>query len=75
MDKLLQLTDIITKLDSVKHNYKAIEVTNIQTNEITKYSSVGSASEALGISSASISTCLSRKRTTPYRNIYLFKLI
>lgn len=66
---------IITKLDSVKHNYKAIEVTNIQTNEVTKYSSVGSASEALGISSPSISTYLSRKRTTPYRDIFLFKLI
>jgi predicted transcriptional regulator len=65
----------ITKLDSVKHNGKAIEVTNIHTNEVTKYSSVSSASEALGISQASISTYLSRKRTTPYRDIYLFKLI
>lgn len=65
----------ITKLDSVKHNNKAIEVTNVHTNEVTKYSSVSSASEALGISQASISTYLSRKRTTPYRDIYLFKKI
>jgi predicted transcriptional regulator len=65
----------ITKLDSVKPGGKAIEVTNIHTNEVTKYSSVSSASEALGISQASISTYLSRKRTTPYRDIYLFKLI
>jgi predicted transcriptional regulator len=65
----------ITKLDSVKRNCKAIEVTNIHTNEVTKYSSVSSASEALGISSVSISTYLSRKRITPYKNIYLFKLI
>lgn len=65
----------ITKLDSVKYNGKAIEVTNIHTNEVTKYSSVSSASEALDISQASISTYLSRKRTTPYKEIYLFKKI
>lgn len=66
---------IITKLDSVERNGKAIEVTNIRTKEVTKYSSVSSAGLALGISSASISTYLSRKRTTPFRDIYLFKLI
>jgi predicted transcriptional regulator len=66
---------VITKLDLVKRNCKAIEVTNTHTNEVTKYSSVGLASEALGISSASISTYLSRKRTTPFRDIYIFKLI
>lgn len=66
---------IITKIDLVKRNCKAIEVTNIHTNEVTSYSSVSSASEALGISSASISTYLSRKRTSPFKGIYLFKLI
>lgn len=66
---------IITKLDSVERAGKAIEVTHIHTNEVTKYSSVSSASEALGISQSSISTYLSRKRTTPFRGIYLFKLI
>lgn len=65
----------ITKLDLVKCNCKAIEVTNINTNEATKYFTLSSASEALGISSASISTYLSRKRTTPYRDLYLFKYI
>ena len=65
----------ITKLDLVKCNSKAIEVTNINTNEVTKYFSLSSASEALGISSASISTYLRRKRTTPFRDIYLFKYI
>jgi len=65
----------ITKVDSVKPRGKAIEVTNIHTNEVTQYSSVSSASKALSISQASISTYLSRKRTTPYRDVYLFKLI
>lgn len=63
---------IISKLDSVKHECKAIEVTNVHTNEVTKYPSISSASEALGISQASISYL--RKRTTPFRGIYLFVL-
>jgi hypothetical protein len=66
---------IISKLDSVKQNYKAVEVTNVQTNEVINYSSLSSAGEALGISPASISTYFNRKRTTPYRGIYLFKKV
>lgn len=66
---------IVSWLDSAISNGKAIEVTNIHTNEVTKYASVSSASETLGISQASISTYLSRKRTTPYKGTYLFKLI
>ena len=65
---------IITKLDSVKRDSKAIEVTNIHTNEVNKYSSINSAGEALGILPSSISVYLSRKRATPFRGIYLFKL-
>ena len=68
---------IISKLDSdsVKQNCKTIEVTNIQTNEVINYSSISSAGEALGIPQSSISVYLSRKRTTPFRGIYLFKLV
>lgn len=69
---------IITKvdtLDAVKRNSKAVEVTNVFTNEVTIYSSVSSATEALDIPTASISTYLNRKRITPYRKKYLFKLI
>ena len=68
---------IISKIDSdsVKQNCKTIEVTNIQTNEVINYSSISSAGEALGIPQSSISVYLSRKRTTPFRGIYLFKLV
>lgn len=66
---------IISKLDSVKQNCKTIEVTNVQTNEVINYSSISSGGEALGISQSSISVYLSRKRTTPFRGIYLFKLV
>lgn len=65
---------IITKLDSVRRGSKAVEVTNILTNEVIKYSSRSSAGEALGIYQASISVDLSRKRTTPFKGIYLFNL-
>ena len=66
---------IVSKLDSLKQNCKSIEVTNIQTNEVINYSSISLAGEALGIPQASISVYLSRKRTTPFRGIYLFKLV
>jgi group I intron endonuclease len=66
---------IISKLDLVTQNCKSIEVTNIQTNEVINYSSISSAGEALGIRQSSISIYLSRKRTTPFRGIYLFKLV
>ena len=68
---------IISKIDSdsVKQNCKTLEVTNIQTNEVINYSSISSAGEALGIPQSSISVYLSRKRTTPFRGIYLFKLV
>ncbi|EUC27003.1 hypothetical protein COCCADRAFT_42121 [Bipolaris zeicola 26-R-13] len=57
-------------------NCKGIEVTNINTNEVIKYSSLSSAAEAIGISPSSISTAFSCwKRTTSFRGIYLFKLI
>lgn len=66
---------IISKLDLVKRGGKTIEVTNIKTNEVTNYSSISSAGEALGIPQSSISVYLSRKRTTPFRGVYLFKLV
>lgn len=66
---------IISKLDSIKQHCKTIEVTNIQANEVINYSSISSAGEALGIPQSSIYVYLSRKRTTPFRGIYLFKLV
>jgi len=71
---------IITKLDSlspnaVKRYSKSIEVTDIITKEVTIYSSISLAAKALGISAASISTYFNRKRNTPYKKKYLFRLI
>lgn len=69
---------VITKEDTddaVKYNSTAIEITNIQTNEVTQYPSVKLAAEAIGASASSISTYLFRGRSTPYKNKYIFKSI
>ena len=52
-----------------------IEVTNIDTNEITTYPSLTLAAEALNIPRNSLSVYFSRKRTNLYKKKYYFKLI
>ena len=70
---------IITKIadTNVKVNKKSIqiEVTNIDTNEVTIYPSFTLAAEALDIPRASLSGYLAKKRTNAYRNKYYFKLV
>lgn len=68
--KLVEINDGVNKVYS-----KAVEVTDLGLNEVTIYPSVSSAAESLGISSDSISTYISRKRSTPYRKKYLLKFI
>lgn len=65
----------ITKLGSVKQYCKAIEVTNIHTNEVIRYSSVRLVGKALGILGSSISLYLTKKRITPFKGTYLFKYL
>ena len=52
-----------------------LEVTNVDTNEIIVYLSIGAAAKALGIRQISISTYLKKGQTTPFRGKYLFKAI
>ena len=59
----------------VKNRSKAIEVTNIETNEITSYASLTLAAQSLSVSIASISYYLSLKRTTPLKGKYILKKI
>ena len=70
---------VISKIvDShVKVNSKSIkiEVTDIDTNEVTIYPSFTLAAEALGVPRASISRYLGKKRTNPYKNKYYLKLV
>jgi len=61
--------------DQVNKTRKQVEITNVETNEVTTYSSVSLAGKALGISQASISLYISRKRSSPFKKKYIFKLV
>jgi len=52
-----------------------IEVTNIDTNEVIIYPSLTLAAEALGVNRASLSGYFAKKRTKPYKNKYILKLV
>lgn len=70
---------IISKITDakVKVNKKSlkIEVTDIDTNEVTIYPSFSLAAEALGVNRSSISGYFAKKRTKPYKNKYYFKFV
>lgn len=52
-----------------------VEVTNVDTQEVTVYSSIGVAARALGYRQPSISLYLKENRTKPFKGKYLFKLV
>ena len=59
----------------VKRKSLQLKVTGIDTNEVVIYPSLTLAAEALGVSRASISGYLAKKRTNAYKNKYYFKLV
>jgi len=52
-----------------------LEVTKVETNNITVYPSIGSAAKALGYRQPSISLYLKQNRIKPFKGKYLFKLV
>ena len=54
---------------------KNIEVTNLNTNEVKVYPSFISAAKALGVAQSSLSGYFINKRTKPFKNIYVLKLV
>lgn len=52
-----------------------VEVTNVNTQEVTVYSSITAAAKALGYRQPSISLFLKDNRTKPFKGKYLFKLV
>lgn len=54
---------------------KSIEVTNVNTQEVTVYPSIGAAARTLGYRQASLSLYLKENRIKPFKGIYLFKLV
>lgn len=71
--KLINSND--KKIEKVQKTSKKIEVININTKEVTIYTSIGAAARALGYHQASISLYLKENRTKPFKGIYLFKLV
>jgi len=59
----------------VQRTSMKVEVTNVDTKEVTIYSSIGAAARALGYRQPSISLYLKANRTTPFKGKYLFKLV
>ena len=52
-----------------------VEVTNVDTKEVTIYSSITAAAKALGYRQPSISLYLKENRTKPFKGKYFFKLV
>jgi len=59
----------------VNRKSNKIEVTDIDTNEVTIYPSFTLAAEALDVPRASLSGYFAKKRTNPYKNKYNLKLV
>lgn len=70
---LVQTTS--TAAIKVQKRSKKVEVTNVETKEVTIYTSIGAAARALGYRQPSISLYLKENRTKPFKGLYLFKLI
>ncbi len=59
----------------IQKSYKKVEVTDVETNDITIYCSISSLAKSLALHQASISLYLKDKRTKPFKHKYIFKLI
>ena len=69
VQKRLRLENKITR------GTKGIEVTDLETNEVTIYPSFTLAAEALNISPSSISGYFAKQRVNPFKKRYIFKLV
>jgi hypothetical protein len=62
-------------LEKVQKTSKRVEVTDVETKEVTVYSSITAAARALCYRQASISLHLKDNRTKPFKGKYWFKLV
>ena len=65
----------LVSVEKVQKTSMKVEVTNVDTNEVTIYSSISTAARALGYRQPSISLYLKENRTKPFNGKYLFKLV
>lgn len=59
----------------VQKTSKKVEVTNVDTKEVTIYSSIGTAARLLGYRQPSVSLYIKENRTKPFKGKYLFRLV
>lgn len=62
---IISRTNHSSNTPRISKSAKAIQVTNVETNEVTTYPSITLAGEALGIGKRIISNYFSQKQTTP----------
>jgi len=72
---IISKTDHSSNPPRISKSAQAIQVTNVETNEVTIYPSRTLAGEALGIGKKIISNYFSQKQTTPYKKKFFFKKI
>jgi len=65
----------LINVEKVKKTSKKVEVTNVDTKQVTIYSSIGAAARALGYRQVSLFLYLKEKRTNPYIGTHYFKLV
>jgi hypothetical protein len=65
----------LVNVGKVQKTSMKVEVTNVETKEVTMYPSIGAAARALGYRQPSISLYLKENRTNPFKGKYLFKLV
>jgi hypothetical protein len=63
------------KVERVQKTSKKVEVTNVETKEVTIYPSIGAAARSLNFRQPSISLYLKENRKNPFKGIYLFKFV
>lgn len=61
--------------EKVQKTSMKVEVTNVDTKEVTIYSSITAAAKVLGYRQPSISLYLKENRSKPFKGKYLFKLV
>lgn len=75
-ESLGQNTNIISvNKEKFQKTSMKVEVTNVNTKEITIYSSISSAARELGYRQASLSLYIKENRIKPFKGKYLFKLV
>lgn len=74
--KITNLVNIIPRdSEKIQKTSMKVEVTNVETKEVTIYSSISTAARALGYRQPSISLYIKENRTKPFKGKYLFKLV